>query len=127
MHSDASGEGRRRRVLTQDKALPLADCKWQSKFTLAVEAEMEPDSFVGEFERLSGRAGIGVIPSLSSPNRRRTLVEPPRQENRGAWGVLGKAAPKWYRYGDGEHLLFFKILSEHLSKWKRELKRRKEF
>lgn len=36
---------------------------------------MESDSFVREFEQLSGRAGIRMIPSLSSPNRRRTLVE----------------------------------------------------
>lgn len=54
---------------------PLVDCKWQSKFTLAVGAKMESDSFVREFERLSSRAGIGMIPSLSSPNRRCTLVE----------------------------------------------------
>lgn len=57
--------------------MPLVDCKWQSKFTLAAGAKMESDRFVREFEQLSGRAGIRMIPSLSSLNRRRTLVKPP--------------------------------------------------
>lgn len=60
--------------LEWDFVLPLVDCKWQSKFTLAVGAKMESDSFVSEFERLSGRAGIGMISSLSSPNRQCTFV-----------------------------------------------------
>lgn len=36
---------------------------------------MEPDSFVREFERLSGRAGIGMISSLSSPNRKSAFLK----------------------------------------------------
>lgn len=42
--------------LKRNSALPLVDCKWQSKFTLSAGAKMEADSFVGEFEKLSGRA-----------------------------------------------------------------------
>lgn len=37
---------------------------------------MGSDSFVREFEQFSVRAGIGMIPSLSSPNSRRTLTKP---------------------------------------------------
>lgn len=48
-------------------APPHVDCKWQTKFALAAGAKMEPDSFVRECERLSGRPGIGMISSLSSP------------------------------------------------------------
>lgn len=56
-------------------ALPHVDCKWQTKFSLAAGAKMEPDSFVREFERLSGRAGIGMISSLSSPNRQSAFLK----------------------------------------------------
>lgn len=48
-------------------APPHVDCKWQTEFSLAAGAKMEADSFVRECERLSGRAGIGMISSLSSP------------------------------------------------------------
>lgn len=47
--------------LGRDGALPLVDCKWQSKFTLTAGAGMGSDSFVRESERLSGRAGIWMI------------------------------------------------------------------
>lgn len=56
-------------------ALPHVDCKWQTKFSLAAGAKMEPDSFGREFERLSGRAGIGMISSLSSPNRQSVFLK----------------------------------------------------
>lgn len=46
--------------------LPV-DCTWQSELILAAPSKMESDSSVREFERLSGRAGIQMIPSLSSP------------------------------------------------------------
>lgn len=60
-------------------ASALVYCKWQTKFTLAVRGKMRLDSFVREFEWFSGRAGIGMILRLSSPNRGRTLTKPPPQ------------------------------------------------
>lgn len=63
--------------LWRDAALPLVDCKWQSKFTQTAGAGMGSDSFVRESERLSGSAGIWMIsPPFHLQNRRCTFNEP---------------------------------------------------
>lgn len=108
------------RVLTRQKrdfALPLVDCKWQSKFTLAVGAKMESDSFVREFERLSGRAGIGMIPSpfiSKSPMFTRETSKKHSKNNNNK----GKIKPAWHRFG-----MTSDFFSKHLSKMEQRNKK----
>lgn len=68
---------------------------------------MEADSSVREFERLSGGAGIGMISSLSTPNRRSAFLKSSvvikdkkeRKKKRKGGSPFARMARN---YGDGE-------------------------
>lgn len=78
---------------------------------------MESDSFVREFEQLSGGAGMGLIQFLSSLNRRRTLMKP-------LWYFGKKKIKNWKKRRDKKNKksqhslgmtrdLFFKITCQY--------------